>query len=361
MEKKIISVFLLLFPVVLSAQVKRVLLEEYTGAYCGNCPLGAQYIDSMLTLYPDLIPVSVHGYSIPDAMDFPQIDTLNSTYTQGAPLAAIDRICTGSSSDLTAVFVNQWSTRIQQRLSVPASLTLTIVPSWNSFTRNVTADVNIDILSNMPAGDYRLNLYVVEDSVTGTGAGYDQENFYDTDTSSPFYGMGNPIVGFVHRHVARALLPSSWGLQGLIPASPATGQNFNHVFNYALPASYNENRVHLVAFVYRFSSNHMGDEVLNVTDEKLIQSPAAVFNNESLTGKIFIHRDSFMQLIMQFTRPVEDAALTLYDVCGKKIKTIKNISGSEIILPIEKSASGIYFYRIMEESEMVYDGKVMID
>jgi hypothetical protein len=314
----------------------------------------------MLALYPNLIPVALHSYTNSDAMDFAQIDTIDAAYTQGAPLAAIDRICSASSSNQTAVFVNTWNTKIQQRLSVPAVLALNIIPSWNSSTRNITAQVSINIISNMSSGDYRLSLYVVEDSVTGIGAGYDQESFYDADASSPFYGMGNPIVGFIHKHAVRAMLSSSWGLQGLIPSAPVTGQNFNYTFNYTLPVSYNENRVHLVAFVYRFTSNHTGDEVLNVADEKLLQAPSAVFNYESMNNGIKAYSYS-QQIIVELDKKMESAAIALYDVAGRETKNLKNISGNRIIIDAANISGGIYFYRIMDRNKKTYCGKMMLN
>src|SRR5829696_7658597 len=169
MKKKLLLVFLFCSSV-LFGQTKKVLLEEYTGAHCSQCPVGTYYVDSMLALYPDLITVALHAYPISDAMDFAEIDTLFDTYSQGAPLGAIDRVCSGSSSTQTAAFVFTWNSNIQQRLSVPAALTVNIISSWNFSTRNITAQVNVNIVSNMPSGDYRLGLYIVEDSVTGTGS-----------------------------------------------------------------------------------------------------------------------------------------------------------------------------------------------
>lgn len=365
MKKSLLLVFIILFSsAIFYAQTKKVLLEEYTGAYCGQCPLGVHYTDSMLTLHPNLVAVALHAYSIWDAMDFAEIDTLNTAYSQGAPLGAIDRICSAASSNLTAVFVNQWNTKIQQRLAVPAALTVDIIPSWNSSTRNITAQVSINIYSNMSAGDYRLSLYVVEDSVTGTGAGYDQENFYDTDASSPYYGMGNPIVGFVHRHVVRALLPSSWGPQGLIPSAPVTGQNFNHTFNYTLPVSYNENRIHLVAFVYKFTSNHTGDEVLNVSEEKLLQAPAGISNNDSPGNEILVFLNpstSLIEIRNQNPNTREIRSIEIYDVDGRKIFFQPQTAGHSPQTIACLMKSGLYLYKISDSKGKIYSGKVMVN
>ena len=361
MKKNLLFIFLLLFSVALNAQTKKVLLEEYTGAHCSQCPLGTHYVDSMLSLHPNLITVALHAYNNPDAMFFAEIDTLYDTYSQGAPLGAVDRICTGSSSGYTAIFATQWNARIQQQLSVPAALTVSIVPSWNSSTRNITAQVGIDIYSNMPAGDYRLGMYVVEDSVTGTGFGYDQSNIYNQDPNSPYFGMGDPIIGFIHRHVARAVLPSSWGLQGLIPSSPVTGQNFNHTFNYTLPASYNENHVHLVAFVYKFTGTHTGDEVLNVSEEKLLQGPAGVLSNvQSVDEPVIYPNPASKNAVLQLAGQVQDASVTLYDMYGKKMHTTGSVSGTRVVFNCEDINCGLYLYKVIEQGKIIYSGKLMV-
>ena len=125
---------------------------------------------------------------------------------------------------------------IQDRLDEAPKVSVSLDVSWNSSTREISTNITCNILQNLPMGDYRFNLYVVEDSVTGAGSGYDQVSYYDDDPSSPFYGLGNPIVGYVHRHVARAILPNSWGQGGIISPSPLTGESFSTTINYTLPA-----------------------------------------------------------------------------------------------------------------------------
>jgi hypothetical protein len=280
MKRLLLPLFLFAF-LFTAAQNRVVLLEEFTGAHCGNCPLGGYYADSLSAVYPNnLITIGLHAYQNYDAMNFPAIDTLYDTYASGAPLAAIDRICSSAPSTNTAVYLTQWDNSIQQRLSVASPASVVVTPSWNSSTRNIAAQVDVTFLTGVQAGDYRVGLYIVEDSVTGIGNGYDQSNIYDQMQGNPFYGAGDPIVGYVHRHVARALLPSAWGLAGLIPTTPVTGNVYTGVFNYTLPASYDENQVSLVAFVYRYSSQHTQDEIINAGKASLM-GPAGVSQIQS--------------------------------------------------------------------------------
>jgi hypothetical protein len=160
--------------------------------------------------------------------------------------------------------------------------------------------------------------------------------------------------------VARALLPSSWGLQGLIPAAPTTGQNFNYTFNYTLPASYDETQVHLVAFVYRFTANHIGDEVLNVTEENLLQSPAAVFNSEPGENEIAVINNQIR--ISDFGSRILN--VEIYDAAGKKVISqpqTSNFKSQTVSIDISGLENGIYFYKIISEEKRMYGGKIMVN
>ena len=260
--KNIIVILLLLSSTLLIGQTKKVLFEEFTGNTCGQCPKGNHITDSLLNTYPDVIGVSLHTYHYSDSMFFPEIDTIDQAFANGAPTATTDRVI-GPSIWTT------WPSDMQTRLLEIPKVSISLNATWNSTSRLISTNINCNILQNLPAGDYRFNLYVVEDSVIGFGAGYDQSNIENTFPGSLFFGLGDPIVGYVHRHVARALLPHAWGEGGIITTSPTVGQSFNTSLNYNLAPSYDENKIKLVAFVTKYTSNHLGDEVLNAEEVDL--------------------------------------------------------------------------------------------
>jgi Secretion system C-terminal sorting domain len=53
---------------------------------------------------------------------------------------------------------------------------------------------------------------------------------------------------------------------------------------------------------------------------------------------------------VQFNSTVHNASLDLYNLCGKKIKTISNINGNQAILNRENLSAGIYFIRIVQNT-----------
>ncbi len=339
---------------------KKVLLEEFSGAKCGNCPMGSYYVDSMANKFPNLIPVSLHAYKPADAMFFNKIDTISQAYSVGAPLGAIDRVNPGGASINVAMTYPQWNNKIVTRLAVPPSVTLSVNAGWNSLNRIITATVNGAFVSNLPAADYRIGAYIVEDSVTGTGSGYDQVNFYNSFSGSPFFGKGDPIVGFVHRHVARAKLPTSWSLNNLLPMSPSSGQTFNTVFSYTVPASYNEARISVVAFVWRFSSNHQTDEVLNCQDAKL--SIGSITLIKELTEEDFsVFPNPAIEYFFIRTHQAGNFSVSLTNILGKEVYQGDFKNASEMMIPCNHLAEGLYHLALKNQQGALRYQRVIIN
>ena len=144
-------------------------------------------MDGLLDTYPNVIGVGLHKYNASDAMFISEIDTIGQEYAGGAPMAGTDRIFAGSS---VAQIWTTWEDDIQTRLAESPKLSVSLDVTWNSSSRLISTIITCDILQNLPNGEYRFNLYVVEDSVTASGSGYDQTNYYDSNPISPFFGLG---------------------------------------------------------------------------------------------------------------------------------------------------------------------------
>ncbi len=338
--KKVVCVVLLIFSITAFAQQRKVLLEEFCGAHCSQCPMGAWTLDSLLGVYPNLIGVSLHTYGSIDSMFFAEIDTIGVAYAPGAPLGAIDRIYFGTWAYVAELYTN-WNARVQTRLAVPAQVNVSVSASWNSSNRNISALVSTTILNNLPAGDYRFNLYVVEDSVTGSGTGYDQQNIYNSQTGNPFFGMGNPIVGYQHRHVVRAILPYSWGWPGIIPASPLASSGYSAVFNYTLPPGYDETQVKLVGFISKYTANHLGDEVLNAAEVDLLPASSVA---EDIHDKFMIYPNPSTG-VFYLSPSLKNMKMEIINAIGEEVKWSKDADDK---IDISTLPDGIYFVKVSD-------------
>lgn len=329
------------------AQTHRVLLEEFTGANCGNCPMGHYYVDSMLHKHPNLIVVSVHSYTVKDSMAFATIDTLGEMYSAGAPLAAIDRLCPGTTSNTTGIVYSQWDANIQQRLQTPVSVSVSIAPTWNASNRIIQAGVDVHTETNLPSGDYRIGLYIVEDSVVGSANGYDQSNFYSSTPGNPFFGLGFSITNYVHKHVARALLTSTWSLPGIISATPVSGNHFHQDFSYTLPVGYDENNISLVAFVYRYTSNHTGDEVLNAAQVELPLGMSDVSENDPETS-LQVYPNPTTEYLLISGLPA-GSHIRITDMNGRLVLQA-NAEAETLPLNVQSLAPGLYSLSYQDET-----------
>jgi hypothetical protein len=186
-----------------SQPVKRVLVEESSYALCSQCPEGAWWLDSLLREFPSVIGVSHHIYM--DSMTIPESEAWAADFVAGAPLACFDRVDFGLDG-FVGEAVPSWRNRLLQRLSEPGYARIDISGAWHqsSGLLNIVVEVTFDSVPDSIA-PLQIGFIVVEDSVIGTGPGYDQLNAYNTLVGHPFYGAGDPIVNYAHRHVVRSL------------------------------------------------------------------------------------------------------------------------------------------------------------
>lgn len=236
---------------------KYVLMEATGGAWAQYEPDGTVYLETIKGTMPKVICVQHHHM---DAM----ADTSDhwfSTYITGLPSGSVDRSINSAGGSAVMVTRNNWIAALNQRLATSPQYDVSMTYSINTTTRVVSVSVTGTALTNL-TGIYGINVFVIEDSVSGTGTGYNQANFYNTTTGHPFFGAGNPIIGFLHKQVVRKSLGGTWGTY--IATNPTATATNTQPYTYTVPASYNINRIRLVAMVVKQNSSNINDrEVVN--------------------------------------------------------------------------------------------------
>ena len=255
---------LLLLPFVGLAQPtgKRILVEKITSAGCPSCPWGDYLLHSYLDSGSTIIPVAIHVNNANhiDHMWSEEGDSILDDFLWAHPTLMIDRVDWPGFA-YTAVTTNHWSAFIADREDDPMAATVGGTSSYNASTRELTVDIEGRVLWAVP-WDVRVNAYVVEDSVTGTGLGYDQLNGNNTVVGHPLYGLGDPIVGYVHNWVLRDMLGGSKGIPAFSGPISA-GQSFTHTFHTVLDSGWNASNCHVVLVVQRHSTDIATREILN--------------------------------------------------------------------------------------------------
>ncbi|RLJ67344.1 outer membrane protein Omp28 [Lacinutrix venerupis] len=213
-----------------STHTTKVMIEDYTGAWCGYCPRLATALEDAITENANVIPVAIHNG---DPMAFTYDAQLRSSFgVTGWPSARINR-------------VNNWASesfiQVDPYLNVRQNMGLAINSSIAANVINAQVKVHYDLKIGYAN---RIVVYLLENGLV-----YNQVNYYNGDASSPWYQAGNPIVGFVHDHTARAVLTDVMG--DAIPAAETETGN-TYVVNYTttVPSNVqNTNNLELVAFV----------------------------------------------------------------------------------------------------------------
>ena len=214
------------------APARAVLLEDFTGQFCVNCPDAHEVIDNLEHLYGDslVIAVAIHAgvYGVPES-DNPNFVGLmqpeGNEYAdywniQGYPSGLVDRVSPASSN------IGEWATLVRQALEQETNLDIDLTAS------EITGDSLSVAVTLRPAGDItgKLQVWVIENHIIA----------YQRDVEK------GDIMDYEHNHVYRASVNGTWGEEVSLEANV-----YRHA-DYALPIKKNWARENLaiVAFVY---------------------------------------------------------------------------------------------------------------
>jgi thiol-disulfide isomerase/thioredoxin len=189
----------------------RVVLEDYTGTWCGYCPNVSHAIEEIRMITDDISVVAIH-YG--DEMTIsPGLDLINEFNITGYPTARINRTVDWS--------YPYGSSQIESLIEIDNSIAISIDSHMIDMSM---LQVQLRVVSEEDLSDHKIITYLVEDNLI-----YDQTNYYNYDENSYFFGMGNPIVDFVHNDVLRHSFTDALGNPMENP-TPALNDTF---FNYS--------------------------------------------------------------------------------------------------------------------------------
>lgn len=184
---------------------RKVSYEDYTGTWCGWCPRVTTSIQKLKEASDDVVIVAIHNG---DAMQFPQEAQLRSRYgVSGFPTAKLNRSTNVPYPEDGTGAINF----VLNQAGVDTNLSIAIDTELNGDMLSVTARV---ISTEEIPSDYKIVTYVLQNGLV-----YPQANYYNNQPSSPWYGMGAWITGFVHDDVLEVSLTNIFGDE--VAATPA--------------------------------------------------------------------------------------------------------------------------------------------
>ncbi len=218
---------------------QKVIVEDYTGTWCGHCPRVGIKLEEYVNTNPDAIVIANHG---------PSNDPF--TFSNHASLAGVFNV-----SGYPSVWVDrdfQWN---ESAVQLDGEFNNRRAPLGISFQTTVdgtnisgTAKVKFDVTT---AVSLKLVLYLVED-----GRVYPQVNYN-------YYGLPNPISDYVHNGILRLTLTDLYG-DDISPSSQVKGNTFEKEFAVNA-AGYDISKCRIVGFVVQGPNNQSRKEkvVLN--------------------------------------------------------------------------------------------------
>lgn len=245
--------------VTLDPQDKRVLVEEFTGVRCINCPSGSIELENLLSVYQGrMIAVSIHSEFFanpyPESQyDFrtPEGDAITSFLglPEAYPSAVVDRKIFEGEADLQLVGLGSWAGRIGTQTMEIAKISMELENAFNPASRVLTVTVNGQAQENIDE-EVRLTIMITESGIVDAQL---------TPESSP-----GKDLNYVHKHVLRKTLTPFDG--DVLAASMAASDLFEETYTFTLPENWNEANCEVIAFTHLSESSK---EVLQATEAHL--------------------------------------------------------------------------------------------
>ncbi len=220
---------------------KRVLIEDYTGTWCGYCTRVAYAIDQVKAISNDVVTVAIHrSSSVPtnsnyDPYNYDTSELENLFQISGYPKGLINRF-------------TEWSTPQENNLPQVISKTqgsnpkLGLAMNTSVVGNNITLDVNVKFSNNF--SNLKLVVYVLENGLV-----YSQKNY------TSYYGGINPLPNYVHNHTLRSCVTNLLG-DAINNNETLAGKTYNRSFNFSIPSNVVSNdNIEFVAFVVDENGN----------------------------------------------------------------------------------------------------------
>ena len=233
---------------------KRVLLEDFTGQECVNCPAAAQIAANLKSVYKEnLILVSIHAGSFsrptlrtPEGTEY---DSKFHPQEMGYPAGMINRTSFGG----TLVFTNPdtWNVYVMEELKKEVFVDFTMKAMYDA--DNMTVQVSAEFISEQPLSNVNFQLWLTESKIIAPQKSVNPDGSVAT------------IKDYEHNHVLRGAVNGTWGEAVHLLG----GQTTEYLSpEYTLNKKWVAENMEVIGFIYNTSNN----EVLQCLEIPLIEA-----------------------------------------------------------------------------------------
>jgi len=290
----LIGMFTIISSQNLSGQTQRnPVLEFCTGTWCQWCPCGDDMIlDNILPNIPNAIILAYHGANNDPFRIFPGSNIISMLGLNSYPTGVIDRV-TGIQN-----WNSGWTTNMNTRNIVPATVSIDITRSYNVSTREFIANVELTALQNLN-GQYSYNIILVED-----GQVYGQTS---NTTCTPGITY---IPDYVHYWLVRDMINGSSGeevINGAWNQGQVITKTVSHTFT--VPPSpapdFIPDSCKLVVFVYKNGAPLNSNAEIQQAEIFPFMTPDYVLNLTSSSNDVLVGNNG----VGEFSADIENNGL----------------------------------------------------
>jgi thiol-disulfide isomerase/thioredoxin len=240
--------------------VRKVLLEDFTGQKCPNCPEAAEIGHSLQTTYGEqVVIIAIHSgnFAIPDASgDFTadfrtangtELDQFFGIYQYGYPMGMINRT---DYSGFPVVLKDNWQSAVEIQLAMEPQADINITNTYNSSTHKLDCSLESEFLEDLD-GTYNICVFIIESGII-----------------SPQQTEGGVITDYEHDHMLRTAMNGTWGDLVGSNGQAVSGNKLINSYSFTLPAEWNAENCAVVAYIYNTETL----EVLQAEEEAIVVS-----------------------------------------------------------------------------------------
>ena len=210
---------------------RAVLIEDFTGQRCVNCPDAADTIRSLQSQYGDsvVIAVAIHGGPLAFAGNAANIGLLTDEGDRYVDYWGVSAFPMGLVNRSGAVSnIDQWPRLVREAAAQPAAVELSGATAYDAATRQLTVTATALGLRAVPSA--KLQLWLTENSITAMQLMPD----------------GTLNRDYRHNHVFRTSINGTWGED--LPLAEGEERTVSHAVSVS--DEWNADRLSVVAFVY---------------------------------------------------------------------------------------------------------------
>jgi hypothetical protein len=238
-------------------RIRKILVEDFTGHTCPNCPKAATEIKNLENLYGEkIVAMALH---VSATFAEPQPPTYQADYrtTEGT---AIDDFFNISSSGLPKGMINRkeiqgspivgfqsWGAEVSNSINLPLEAWISMKNTYDAALNKVTTNLKIDFESTIN-DEIKLCVFLVQDSIISP----------QKDASAP----GGKIINYAHNHMLRKGLTPAFG-ESIVTNPTATTPEISKSYSLVLSPDNVPENCKIVAYIYK-ASNY---EVIQVQEK----------------------------------------------------------------------------------------------